>query len=173
MAIWKTLVIRFGIFSHFSTPFYSFSREHYKPAPAVTTLEKKSTTLTQKHQNDRISPQEPASRISNNSQISTPHPPNSSTHILLMNRSLFTGLPFLPALFLGVSVHISFTFSSTILQCLSNALTRASSFLLLRHEIRTWVCDRTAVWRMESGPEVNSCSSSWAISNSLWEVRIS
>ena len=84
-----------------------------------------------------------------------------------MNRSLFTGLDFLVAVPLGVSVHISFTFSSTILQCLSNALTRASSLRLLRHEIRTWVCERTAVWRIERGPEVNSCSSSCAISNSL------
>ena len=29
------------------------------------------------------------------------------------------------------------------------------------------MCERTAVWRIESGPEVNSCSSSWAISYSL------
>jgi hypothetical protein len=91
-------------------------------------------------------------------------------YILLINRSLLTGLPFLPALVLGISVHISFTFSNTILQCLSKAFTRASSFRLLRQEISTWVCDRTAVWRMERGPDVNSCSSSCAISNSLEKV---
>lgn len=84
-----------------------------------------------------------------------------------MNRSLFTGLPFLPVLVLGVSVHISLTFSSTMLQWRSKALTRASSLRLLRHEMRTWECDRTAVWRMERGPEVNSCSSSCATSYSL------
>jgi hypothetical protein len=89
------------------------------------------------------------------------------THILLINRSLLTGRPFLPALFLGVSVHISFTFSRTILQCLSKAFTRASNLRLFLHEIRTCACDRTAVCRIESGPEVNSCSSSCAISNSL------
>jgi hypothetical protein len=57
-----------------------------------------------------------------------------------------------------------------MLQCLSNAFTRASSFLLFRHEIKTCVCERTAVCRIESGPDVNSCSSSCAISNSLWVV---
>lgn len=46
------------------------------------------------------------------------------THILLMKRSLFTPLPFPP---LGFSVHISFTFSSTMLQWRSKALTRARS----------------------------------------------
>ena len=58
-------------------------------------------------------------------------------HILLMNLSLLTGLPFLPPDILGVSVHISFTFSNTMLQCLSKAFTLANSFRLLRHEIRT------------------------------------
>ena len=101
-----------------------------------------------------------------------PAPCNTRTHILLINRSLLTGLPFFPALFLGVSVHISFTFSNTILQCLSKAFTRARSLRLFRQEIRTCACDRTAVWRMESGPEVNSCSSSWAISNSLVEMLV-
>ena len=56
------------------------------------------------------------------------------TYILLTKRSLFTPLP--PFVF-GFSVHISLTFSRTILQCLSKALTRASSFLLLRQEMRT------------------------------------
>lgn len=61
------------------------------------------------------------------------------THILLMNLSLLTGRPFFPLASLGVSVHISLTFSRTMLQCRSNAFTRASSFLLFRIEIRTWV----------------------------------
>ena len=37
------------------------------------------------------------------------------------------------------SVHISFTFSSTILQCLSNALTRPSSLRLFRQLMSTWL----------------------------------
>lgn len=78
------------------------------------------------------------------------------THILLMNLSLLTGRPFFPLASLGVSVHISFTFSRTMLQCRSNAFTRASSFLLFRIEIRTWVWLRTAVWRIERGPAENS-----------------
>lgn len=78
------------------------------------------------------------------------------TYILLMNLSLLIGLPFLPLASLGVSVHISFTFSRTMLQCLSKALTRARSFLLFRMEIRTCVWLRTAVCRIERGPAENS-----------------
>lgn len=92
---------------------------------------------------------------------------NYQTHILLMNRSLFTGLPFFPPANLGVSVHISFTFSNTMLQCRSKALTRANSLRLLRHEIKTWFAFRTAVCRMESGPLVNSYCSSAVTSYSL------
>ena len=92
----------------------------------------------------------------------------ATTHILLMKRSLFTGRPFLPEASRGVSVHISFTFSKTMLQCRSKAFTRARSLRLLRHEINTWVCERTAVCRMDSGPDVNSCSSIRAISYSLF-----
>lgn len=58
-------------------------------------------------------------------------------YILLINLSLFTALPFFPADVLGTSVHISLTFSKTMLQCLSKAFTLASSLRLLRHEIRT------------------------------------
>lgn len=87
-----------------------------------------------------------------------------NTHILLMNLSLFTPLPLPP---FGLSVHISFTFSSTILQCRSNALTRARSFLLLRQEMSTCECDRVAVSRIDSGPVVSSCSSTTATSYSL------
>jgi hypothetical protein len=55
------------------------------------------------------------------------------------------------------SVHISFTFSSTILQCRSNALTRPSSLRLLRQLISTCGqgrrCHRnTRAGRSESGP---------------------
>lgn len=57
-------------------------------------------------------------------------------NILLMKRSLLT--PFLPSLPV-FSVHISLTFSSTMLQCRSNAFTRASSFRLLRQFMRTCV----------------------------------
>lgn len=89
------------------------------------------------------------------------------THILLTKRSLFKPFPFFPPASLGTSVHISLTFSSTMLQCRSNALTRASNLRLLRHEISTCVCERTAVWRIESGPEVNSCSSRTDTSYSL------
>merc|ERR1712232_39539 len=59
-------------------------------------------------------------------------------NILLMNLSLLTGFDFfLPLPVLGTSVHISFTFSSTMLQCLSKALTLPNSFLLLRQLMRT------------------------------------
>lgn len=92
-------------------------------------------------------------------------------NILLMKRSLFTGLPFFPSLNLGVSVHISLTFSSTILQCLSNALTLASSLRLFRQEMRTCVWLRTAVWRRDSGPDVNSCVSRTEISYSVSSAR--
>lgn len=81
-----------------------------------------------------------------------------------MNRSLFTPLPV--PLF-GFSVHISFTFSKTILKCRSKALTRAKSLRLLRQEIRTWEWFRVAVRRRDSGPAVSSCSSTRATSYSL------
>ena len=93
-----------------------------------------------------------------------------NTHILLINLSLLTGLPFPPPANRGVSVHISLTFSSTILQCRSNAFTRANSLRLLRQDIRTWVWERTAVCRIERGPDVNSYSSICAISYSLGEA---
>lgn len=84
-----------------------------------------------------------------------------------MNRSLLTGLPFFPPANLGVSVHISLTFSNTMLQWRSKALTLARSLRLLRIEMRTCVWLRTAVWRMDSGPALNSCSSRSDISYSL------
>jgi hypothetical protein len=60
------------------------------------------------------------------------------------------------------------TFSRTMLQWRSKAFTRASSLRLLRSEMSTCECDRTAVWRTERGPDENSCSSSWATSYSLF-----
>lgn len=102
-------------------------------------------------------------RSCNRSSDESPRP-HIATYILLTKRSLFTPLPLLP---LGFSVHISFTFSSTILQCRSKALTRAKSLRLFRHEIRTWVWVRVAVCRSDSGPAVSSCSSTRAISYSL------
>ncbi len=134
---------------------------------------------TQQDQNNRIPSQKPVHPLVSN-QI--PFLPSASrlqacqsrhTHILLINLSLLTGLPFLPPDTLGVSVHISFTFSNTILQCRSKAFTLANNFRLLRHEISTCVCERTAVCRMERGPEVNSCSSSNAISYSLDQSQYS
>lgn len=92
-------------------------------------------------------------------------------HILLMKRSLFMALLFFPPDEVGTSVHISLTFSSTILQCRSKALTRAKSFRLLRHEMSTCVCERTAVCKIDNGPAVNSCSSICDISNSVRSFR--
>jgi len=82
-------------------------------------------------------------------------------NILLIYRSLLTGFAFfVPFPDFGNSVHISFTFSSTILQCRSNALTRPNNFLLFRQLIRTCVLLRTDSVRMDSGPVLNSSSSS-------------
>jgi hypothetical protein len=80
-------------------------------------------------------------------------------NILLMNLSLFTGLAFFPFPLLGTSVHISFTFSRTMLQCRSKALTRANSLRLLRQLINTCELFLTASCKTESGPVLNSCSS--------------
>lgn len=87
-------------------------------------------------------------------------------NILDMNRSLLTGLAFfLPLPRRGCSVHISLTFSSTMLQWRSNALTRPSSFLLLRQLTNTWVLFFTDWVRTESGPVLNSSSSrAWSSS---------
>lgn len=90
---------------------------------------------------------------------------------LEMKRSLLTGFVFFPLLFRGVSVHISFTFSSTMLQCLSNALTRARTLWLLRRLMST--CDRflTAACSTLIGPLANSYSSSCPSSYSLSSER--
>lgn len=92
-------------------------------------------------------------------------------NILLIYRSLFTGFPFFPSLERGVSVHISLTCSRTIFECLSNALTRASNFLLLRQLMRTWLRFFTAFNRTLIGPVSNSNSSSFARSASERSAR--
>lgn len=89
-------------------------------------------------------------------------------NILLMKRSLLTGFAFaFPFPVFGTSVHISLTFSKTMLQCLSKALTRPSNFLLLRQLIRTWVLLLTLCVNTYKGPVVNSSSSVFAFSPSL------
>ena len=83
----------------------------------------------------------------------------------LMKRSLLTGLDFLATPPLGCSVHISLTFSSTMLQCRSNALTRPSSFLLFLQLISTCVLLFTLCVSTDSGPVENSSSSLLALSS--------
>lgn len=130
----------------------------------------------EKDQNDRVSSQKPVRLISSSpfreDERQCFRPGVMYTDILLMNLSLLMGRPFFPLESFGVSVHISLTFSSTMLQCRSNAFTLARSLRLFRIEIRTWVWLRTAVWRIERGPALNSCSSNCEISYSLciWSV---
>lgn len=107
--------------------------------------------------NTRIT-ESPLKNLSRDVSISSLQSISSSiegTDSLLMNRSLLTGLPFLPLASRGVSVHISLQFSRIMLQCLSKALTRARILRLFRTEMRTWVWLRTAVWRIERGPAEN------------------
>ena len=59
----------------------------------------------------------------------------------------------------GISVQISFTFSRTMLQCLSKAFTLPNSFLLFRQLINTCVLFLTDCVKTESGPVLNSSSS--------------
>merc|ERR1711865_1277280 len=81
-------------------------------------------------------------------------------NILLMYRSLLTGLAFFaPFPAFGISVHISFTFSSTMLQWRSKALMRPSSFLLFRTLMSTCEFARMASFSTESGPVLNISSS--------------
>ena len=65
----------------------------------------------------------------------------------------------LPFPVLGISVHISFTPSKTMLQCLSKALTLPKSFLLFRQLIKTCVLFLTDCVKTLSGPVLNSSSS--------------
>ena len=83
-------------------------------------------------------------------------------NIFDIKRSLLTGLAFfLPLPLFGTSVHISFTFSSTILQWRSNAFTRPSSLRLLRQLINTWVLFFTDCVNTDNGPVLNSSSSNF------------
>lgn len=89
-------------------------------------------------------------------------------NIFGINLSLFTGFAFfLPFPVRGNSVHISFTFSKTMLQCLSKAFTRPNSFLLFLQFINTWVLFLTDCVRTERGPVLNSSSSLFANSSGV------
>ena len=81
-------------------------------------------------------------------------------NILEMKRSRLMGAAFfLPLPVFGTSVHISLTFSSTMLQCLSKAFTRPSNFLLFRQLMSTCVLLLTLCVRTDSGPVLKSSSS--------------
>merc|ERR1719387_1480016 len=70
---------------------------------------------------------------------------------LLINRSLLTGFAFfLPPC--GISVHISRTFSSTIFEWRSNALTRARIFRLFLQLINTCELSLTHFCSTDNGP---------------------
>eukprot|EP00429_Kryptoperidinium_foliaceum_P088959 CAMPEP_0176199096 /NCGR_PEP_ID=MMETSP0121_2-20121125/8385_1 /TAXON_ID=160619 /ORGANISM="Kryptoperidinium foliaceum, Strain CCMP 1326" /LENGTH=102 /DNA_ID=CAMNT_0017537953 /DNA_START=121 /DNA_END=426 /DNA_ORIENTATION=- len=89
---------------------------------------------------------------------------------LLMNRSLFTGFAFfLPPW--GTSVHISRTFSKTMLECRSNALTRAKILRLLRQLIRTCELSLTHFCNTESGPTSKLSFSSGFASSAIAPLR--
>ena len=96
----------------------------------------------------------------------------STTTAHLMKRSLFTGLDFLVAVPLGVSVHISLTFSRTMLQCLSKALTRPSSFLLFLQLMSTCVLLFTLCVSTDRGPVENSSSSVFSFSSLVAARRL-
>ena len=75
------------------------------------------------------------------------------SNILAMYLSLLTGRAFfLPFPVLGVSVHISLTFSSPMLKCRSNAFTQAKIFQLFLQLISTWVLCFTDCVNTETGP---------------------
>jgi len=80
-------------------------------------------------------------------------------NIFAMYLSLLIGFAFLPFPVFGISYHISLTFSNTMLQCLSKALTRPKSFLLFRQLMRTWVLFLTDDISTDKGPVLNSSSS--------------
>ena len=110
----------------------------------------------------------PRNRFSVQPLTTEPHESNTNItlsprrNILLMNLSWLTTLP--P---FWVSVHISFTFSSTMLQCLSKALILASNLWLFLTLIRTCVCVLVAVIKIDNGPVDSSWVSSTEISYSL------
>lgn len=65
------------------------------------------------------------------------------------------------------SVHISFTFSSIMLQCRSNALTRPNSFLLFRQLINTCELLLTLVVSTDKGPVLKASSSRFSSSSTV------
>jgi len=75
-----------------------------------------------------------------------------------MYLSLGTGWLYLPLFPLGISVHISQTFSKTIFICLSKAFTLANNFLLFLKEISTCAFDFTVFVSNDSGPALNVSS---------------
>lgn len=84
-------------------------------------------------------------------------------NIFEMNRSLFTGAAFLaPFPVFGTSLQISLTFSRTMLQWRSNALTRPRSFRLFLQLIKTCEFVLTLCVKTDNGPVWNSCSSDWS-----------
>merc|ERR1719291_602605 len=85
---------------------------------------------------------------------------------LLMKRSLFTGFAFfLPPW--GTSVHISRTFSKTMFEWRSKALTRARIFLLLRQLISTWELSFTHFCNTDKGPTSKLSFSSGLASSAM------
>jgi len=89
-------------------------------------------------------------------------------NILLRKRSLLTVLAFLtPFPVFGTSVHSSFTFSSTMLQCLSKAFTRPRSFRLFLQLISTCALVFTLCVKTDKGPAWKSRSSFF----STWEEQ--
>lgn len=89
-------------------------------------------------------------------------------NIFEMNLSLFTGFDFFfPFPARGCSVHISLTFSRTMLQCLSKALTRPKSFLLFLQLMSTCVLCFTESVRMDRGPVAKLSSSSCCLGSSV------
>lgn len=108
----------------------------------------------------------PAAAVAANGLRSTSMTESPLKNIFDIKRSLFTGLTFfLPLPVLGSSVHISLTFSNTMLQWRSKALTRPSNFLLLRQFIKTCVLFFTDCVKTLKGPVLNS-SSSWRANSS-------
>jgi len=86
-----------------------------------------------------------------------------------MNRSLLTGFAFAcPLPVFGTSVQCSRTFSKTILQCLSKALTRPNNFLLLRTLMSTCVWCFTLSFKTERGPFSKASFSSRSLLSCLF-----
>ena len=91
-------------------------------------------------------------------------------NILLRKRSLLMVLAFLhPFPVFGISVHSSFTFSRTMLQCLSKAFTRPRSFRLFRQLISTCALVFTLWLNTDKGPAWKS----WPSFFCTWEENLS